>query len=449
MSSRGTRSGKRTRSQITRRELLAAAGVGVAGAALSRLAPWEVGVAPAQIKGTTLRILVWSHFVPAYDTAFDKFCADWGKQNGVAVRVDHISVNDVPARVASELAAGSGHDIFQFVGQIFTTLYYKHMVDVTDICNRLAKNGGGWIPMAENIATVGGHWYAVPEYYIAQPVLWRTDLFKEYGINPPRTWDDLRAAARIGKAKGHPAGFAISHCNDANHNWRAVFYAFGVEETDPSGKELRWDSKALREAMKFSKALWSEGMTSEVFSWDNVSDNRYLDSGVAIYIHDAISAIRSIQDSNPKLYASVDIGVPGTLEPKGSVRSAAVSDPNILAIWKFAKNQQAAREFLENYGGSVKFSLQASKGYNLPFLKGWYKKPMPAVGDDPKIAVMQDWYKVTMVAGFPGPYSAPAAEVVSTFVIPDMLAKYCHGEELESTIKWGLGQIRGIYAKYK
>jgi multiple sugar transport system substrate-binding protein len=255
-------------------------------------------------------------------------------------------------------------------------------------------------------------------------------------------------AARIGKSHGHPAGFAISHCNDANHNWRAVFYAFGVEETDPTGKELRWDSKALREAMRFSKALWSEGMTSEVFSWDNVSDNRYLDSGVAIYIHDAISAIRSIQDSNPKLYASVDIGVPG-LEPSGTVRRAAVVDPNILGIWKFSKNQQAAREFLEYYGGSVKFSLEASKGYNLPFLKGWYKKPMPALADDPKVAAMQDWDKVALVSGFPGPYTAPAAEVVATFVVPDMLARYCHGDSLESSIKWGMGQIKGIYAKYK
>src|SRR5206468_13084224 len=59
---RGTRSRKR----FTRRQFLAAAGAGAAGGALLRIAPWEAGIAPAQNKGTSLRILTWSHFVPAY-----------------------------------------------------------------------------------------------------------------------------------------------------------------------------------------------------------------------------------------------------------------------------------------------------------------------------------------------------------------------------------------------
>jgi multiple sugar transport system substrate-binding protein len=436
-----------SRKRITRREFLTAAGTGVAGAALLRLAPWETGVAPAQIRGTTLRILTWSHFVPAYDTAFDKFVADWGKANGVDARVDHISIDDLPARMASELAAGAGHDIFQMNGVILTTLFYKHMVDVSDICNRLGQKYGGWIPMATNVAVVNGAWYALPEFYIPQPILWRTDLFKQLGLRDPSTWDDLRTAARIGKPQNHAAGMAISHCNDANHNWRAVFYAFGVKEADPSGKEPAWDSKELREAMQFSKALWSEGMTSEVFSWDNVSDNRYLDSGVAIWIHDAISAIRSIQDSNPDLYAKVNIAIPD-LEPRGTVGRFAVNDPTILGIWTFSKNQQAAREFLEYYGNNVKFSLEASKGYNMPYLRGWYKKPMPALGDDPKVALLQDWNRVAYIAGYPGPLTAPASEVLATFVLPDMLARYCHGEDLESAIAWGMGQVKNIYAKY-
>ena len=437
--------------RLTRRRFLTA-GAGVAGAAaLGLAAPWEVGVAPAQIKGTTLRILTWSHFVPAYDTAFDKYATAWGKDNGVDVRVDHISIDDLPARIASELAAGAGHDIFQMNGQIQTTLYYKHMVDVTDVCERLGSGSGGWLPMAGNVAKVGDQWYAVPEFYIPQPVMWRTDLWKQFAISPdpPRTWEDLRKAAQLGKAHGHPAGFAISHCNDSNHNWRAVFYAFGVHETDPTGKELAWDSKALRDAMQFSKALWSEGMTSEVFSWDNVSDNRYLDSGVAIYIHDALSSLFSVEDSNPPLFANIAAGVPGG-EPVGPVRSAAVVDPAILAIWEFSNNKAGAKAFLEKYGGDVKFSLEASKGYNMPYLKRWYQKPMPGLANHlPKLALIQDWDKISLVFGYPGPATAPASEVLSTFVVPDMLARYCHGDSLESSVKWGLGQIKSIYQKYQ
>src|SRR5207244_12387644 len=96
-------SGSRFLKKLSRRQVLTTAGAGVAGAALSRLAPWEAGIAPAQIKGTTLRILTWSHFVPAYDTAFDKFVADWGPANGVTARVDHIPIDPLPTRIASQL----------------------------------------------------------------------------------------------------------------------------------------------------------------------------------------------------------------------------------------------------------------------------------------------------------------------------------------------------------
>lgn len=431
---------------FTRRQLLAGS---VGAAAATFVAPWDAGAAPAQIRGTSLRILLWSHFVPAFDTYFDKFAADWGKANGVDVRVDHINIYDLPARVASELSAGAGHDIVQMVGVILTTLFYKNWVDISDICTRVGERFGGWLPIAENVARVGGHWYALPDFYIPQPLLWRTDLFREYGLKPPSTWDDLLGAARVGKAKGHPAGMAISHCNDANHNWRAVFYAFGVKETDPSGRELQWDSKELREAMKYSRALWQDGMTSEVFSWDDASDNRYLDSGVAVWIHDAISAIRSIQDTDPTLYKNVDIGTPSGLEPGGPAGRFNVVDPAILAIWRFSKNIPAAREFLEYWGSHIRESMVGSKGYNMPMLRGMYKKPMPALADDPKVELLQDWLKVTAVFGYPGPATAPASEVLATFVVPDMVARYCHSNDLEGSVRWGLDQIKRIYAKYR
>src|SRR5207249_1173766 len=42
----------------------------------------------------TLKILQWSHFVPAYDGWFDKYAKDWGTAKGVEVTVDHIALAD-------------------------------------------------------------------------------------------------------------------------------------------------------------------------------------------------------------------------------------------------------------------------------------------------------------------------------------------------------------------
>ena len=102
------------------------------------------------------------------------------------------------------------------------------------------------------------------------------------------------------KPKGHPTGIALSQCADANLFWRSMFFSFGGTEAEASGASPTLDSKELREFLRFAKALFDEGMTPEVFSWDDASDNRFLASGIACWIHDAISAYRTTEDTNPR-----------------------------------------------------------------------------------------------------------------------------------------------------
>src|SRR4029453_9113226 len=231
-------------------------------------------------------------------------------------------------------------------------------------------------------AQAGGAWYAVPDFFISIPVLWRKDLFASVGMGEPKTWDDLRKAGGQLKAKGHPTGMQFSHCNDANHNWRALMYCYGVKETDPSGQNITIDSKEMREALKMGKALFDEGMTPEVFSWDDASDNRFLASGVASWIHDAISAFRTTEDSNPAVFKNTYM-LPEAMGPGGRIN---VSDPNVFAIWKFSKHDPPPRDSPAPLWPAPSVGLGASRGYNMPFNNAFYKKPMPGLGNEPKLA---------------------------------------------------------------
>ena len=125
----------------SRRGFLKQTGLGIAGASLATML--EARQAPAQIKGTSLRILLWSHFVPAYDVWYDQFVKEWGDKNGVRVRVDRIPHLELPARLAAEFAAGSGHDLIYNNGTILTGLYHKHLLDLTDVSERLGRKWGG------------------------------------------------------------------------------------------------------------------------------------------------------------------------------------------------------------------------------------------------------------------------------------------------------------------
>src|SRR5262245_16883512 len=429
---------------VNRRNFLRVSGAGVAGATL--LDMLAARRAPAQIKGTTLRIIMWSHFVPAYDVWLDDWSQQWGKANGVNVRLDHIPQLELPARYAAEFAAGAGHDLIYFQGQILTAQYYKNLVDVSDIADKIGKKFGGWIDSAPQLAQVQGAWYAIPDFYISIPMLWRKDLFDSVGVQDPKTWDDFRKAARLLKPKGHPTGMQFSHCNDANHNWRAVLYCFGAKETDPSGQQVAIDSKETREALTFAKALYDERMTAEVFSWDDASDNRFLASGVGCWIHDAISAYRTTEDTNPDVFKNTFIG----MEPAGpGGKRVSTSAANVYMIWKFAKNQQAAKEFLTHFLDSGKQGMTESRGYNMPYLLGDAVKPMPIIGSDPKMQILQDFPKIVAFYGYPGPFTTPIQEVVNLFVLPDMFTRVARGQSVDDAMKWGVGEYRRIFAKHK
>jgi len=427
----------------TRRQFLKATGTGIAGASL--LTMLDARQAPAQLKGTTLRILQWSHFVPAYDTWFDDFVKKWGDANGVKVRVDRIPHLELPSRIAAEFAAGAGHDLIYFVGTILTGLYYKNLVEVGDVTDRIGKKWGGWISAATPISLAEGKWYAVPDFYICSPMLYRKDLFDQEGLKPPDTWEAARVAARTLKPKGHPTGLAFSHCNDSNLFLRAFLFSHGGQEADREGRNILLDSKEMREGLKAMKALFEEGMTPEVFSWDDASDNRYLASGVACWVKDAISAYRTTEDTNPKVFQNTYLW----MEPQGIPgKRVQIANPNAYAIWKFSKNVQGAKEFLVHLADNWKDAMVGSRGYNMPFLRDAYKKPMPVIVTDPKLQILQDFPDIVTFAGYPGPFTPPVQEVVATFVFPDMCTRVMRGQTPDDAIKWAMGEYRRIYSKY-
>ena len=91
-----------------------------------------------------------------------------------------------------------------------------------------------------------------------------------------------------------------------------------------------------------------------------------------------------------------------------------------------------------------------SRGYNMPYLTDRYKKPMPVIGTDPKLQILQDFPKIVAFYGYPGPSTTPIQEIVNTFIFPDMVTRVARGKEpLEDSIKWGVGEYRRVYAKHK
>jgi multiple sugar transport system substrate-binding protein len=440
-------------SGASRRKFLksASAGAGIAAITAAGVSPLFI-VRNAIAADKELKIIQWSHFVPAYDTWFDAFAKGWGAANGVAVTVDHIPVQNIPARAAAEASAGSGHDLFGFNGSGGAHLYRRFFMNVAELVKETEKKYG-------KVSTIGrqlgynaddGSWSAFPDFYINFPGMYQKSLWDEIGMLPD-TWENVRVGGAKLKAKGHPVGLPLGHSNDPNANWRGLLWSFGASIQDAHGKRIVLHSKEAIEAVKFAAALYKEAMTSDVLSWNDSSNNQYIDSGVGSYIINPISAYRTAQTLNKKLADDIFVIDPPK-GPKGQMMGAA---SEFYGIWKFAKNKEAAIEFLRHYSANWREAFKASSGYNNPCFAGLVPKPMPILSDDPtstphdKLAILQDSDKWSAIPGYPGPASPAMDEIYYDFIVPDMMAKAATGQlSPEESVKWAAQRCEGIFKKW-
>jgi multiple sugar transport system substrate-binding protein len=281
-------------------------------------------------------------------------------------------------------------------------------------------------------------------------MMYRKSMWEEVGVKPD-TWDNVRLGGAKLKAKGHPVGISLGHSNDPNTTWRGLLWSYGGAVQDEAGKKVVLNSKETLEAVKFCTALYKEAMTSEVLSWDDSSNNRYLVSGVGSLISNPISAYRTFQKANKKGADDTFVIEP----PKGPVRQIMGGTSEYYGIWKFAKNKEGAVEFLKAYRDNWPEAFKASEGYNNPCFANLVPKPMPILSNDPtstptdKFKILQGSDAWSAAPGYPGPSWPAVDEVYNDFVIPDMMAKAATGQvSPEESVKWATQQTEAIYKKW-
>ncbi len=427
--------------KLSRRQFLGTA----AGAAAVAAAP-HAWVRPAWAQQKEVHVLAWSHFVPSYDKWFDGFAEEWGGKHGLKVVIDHVPHLQIPAKIAAEVATQSGHDIVQLVGS-GTEKWAAALADVQDVCDKLGKKYGGWVPLAENYSkTRDGRFHSVPDFFIDFPGLYRKDLWTEVGMpDGPDTWEALHKGGAQLKKKGFPIGIGLAHHDDARASWRAIMWSYGGSEVTKDGKTVTYNSKEVRAALKFNKALYKDCMTPEVLAWDDASNNRFLASGRASWIHNPISALRTIEGSNKELADKVWV----QLSPKGPAARRSFANCRAYGITKFSKSQDGAKAFLEGLTDAYRDGFKASTGYNMPFLKTYAKGPLPIISESPKLKPLEHDAEYHFTTGYPGPLTPAADEVYQQFVMVDAVAQFATDKmDLEQTIKWGEEKIKAIYAKF-
>jgi multiple sugar transport system substrate-binding protein len=272
----------------------------------------------------------------------------------------------------------------------------------------------------------------------------------------PSTWDELlQGGTEIKQKKGVQMGIGLSQEIDSNMAARALIWSYGGAIQDEN-ENVAINSEETIAAVDFMAKLFKQTMTDEVFAWNPASNNQGLIAGNLSYIVNSISAWRTAQAQNPQVADDVFF-VPALKGPK-----TALAAQHVLYNWivpKYAKNADAAQEFLLHYTANMQLATYNSKLYDFPA----FKKTVPDLDDwtanDPfsttnktrlKFLKFDDALKWSTNVGHPGPANTAVGEVFNTFVIANMMARAAKGQQsAKDSVAQAEKEIKTIFDKWR
>lgn len=459
---------------ITRRRFLKTIGSGAVAFGLASFAPFRV-------RGQeTLSILMWSHFVPKHDQWFDnQYVPAWGEKNGVEVKVDHISLGDIPATIASEISAGQGHDILEYIAPL--PQHEPSVHDLSEVIEELESRYGKMLPLCKgaSVNPYTGKTYAFSHGFVIDPMDYRKSLWKAVGKpEGPRTWQDVLVYGnKIFEQEGVPVGLGLSQELDTNMATRTCMWAFDASVQDKTGGKVTIDHPHTVEAVKLYTDVYKKAMTPEVFNWNAASNNQSLIGGRVSLILNSISAYRSAQQDVPEIAKDIFFA-PALKGPRGDQWSSEhvlynMIVPKYVPSDKFDLAKKFMIDLEANYDqrmyNSKLYDVFAFPGVTIPrgdrgyppvegaqtvqdLFNTWYSNdPFSLPGEDPTklkpLTGATDW---SVAIGFPGPTNPAAGEVFSTFVIPNMFGRVARGKQTaEESVKQAQQEAVTIYKRWK
>ena len=412
---------------MTRRRFLATTGAAAGAAGMGWLAGRKP---PAYAQTRELTALAMSLFAPPGDARFGELVQEFGKQAGCTARFDTIAVVQVPPKLAAEATQQAGHDIVN-VWEAYGYLHRENLEPLDDVMEPI-NSKFKFFAGPKECFQIDGHWKAAPWYWLAFPQNVYERHWRDAKLEFPKTWAELHAAGKVLKKNGHPIGIQISHSTDANAFWQACLWCYGAKVFEADSKTVALNAPKTKEFLDFAVALYNDCMTSEVLSWDDAGNNRFILSGKGSWTINPPSIY--LAAARDKLPIAKELNhLPCLGGPAGRHNTTYNHG---LGLWKFSKNKELAKEFLKFFYAEGKFDSWVTAA------GGFCMSPLEKFADndvwkkDPKLAMLPGEGPFIHSSGWPGKPTQYVAAFDAQFVLPDMIAKVIAGDTPQKAIEW-------------
>ncbi len=369
--------------------------------------------------------------------ALPEITAEFEKANpDIKVSIEWVSWGDLEKKVMASVAAGNPPDILDLM---FPMASYFQALDlllpVDDIIDKLGRDDF----MSGTLPTISGHNYIVPFYPFASVLWYRTDLFKEKGLNPPRTWDELLQCAKVltedthGDGKVDRWGYAMAL---GDQRWTAqnfvLYYWTNEGKLFDENFNIVFDKPPYRERMletfEFYKKLskYTPPGSADYAWWETM--NAFATGVVAMnnYFFRQVDVVR---EKNPKLLPYIK----GTYHPFKK-RMASMATIEGWSIVKASKNIQESKKLVQfiqtgdiyikwlhslpgGHKPSQRSIFESEKWLNHPLIKG-HKDTLRIIMSSLEFgSYWVDEWKVEM----PGKLNVVAEPLFNSRILTDMV----------------------------
>ena len=178
----------------------------------------------------------------------------------VAVKLVPVDENDVPSQMAAASAAGTLPALIEASSELMLAFGEEGILDVAAAGALVSKLGKkrfyqGALKMMETAG--GGSYYALPYHGWVQGIWYRADWFKDAGLAPPDTWENiLEAAKTFYKPEHNRYGILVGTKPEAYSEQCFTHFALsnGAGEFNASG-ELVFNSPQTLETLTYYAEL--------------------------------------------------------------------------------------------------------------------------------------------------------------------------------------------------
>ena len=363
--------------------------------AASTVLPASAQDAAKPYAGTHLSVLMEGH--PTTD-GIQALLSEFTEATGIEVELEIVPESDVTPKILLEFSSGSGrYDVVEN-NIIFVPGFVEagYIAPLDDMANQMSQyfDRTDFVPGYLGPNVVDGTLYGLPVFGESTLLMYRKDLFEEYGIAVPTSFSDIEAAAKTieEKSNGEITGITMRGAQGIHsvYVWAGWLWGFGGEFINAEGGSALATPEAAASLEAFARVLRDYGPVGVAnFGWE---ENRVLfqqgKAGITLdaTVNGAFNEDPAVSSVVGKVgYAPVPAETPNTKGGSSSLGAhslyIAAASANKEAAWLFvswatAKQQQIKSLEIAPNSGVTSTGAFASEAFDSRY--GAFKDAMIA-----------------------------------------------------------------------